>query len=244
MPDDSHAESPETILVVDDDGLMRKTVASNLEEAGFRAVTVEGGRQALEYFAQGGVAAAMLLDWQMPEVDGPECLRRLRAAGQTVPVIFLTGLNQPIFEEKGLELGAVDYVDKAKSFAIILQRLRLVLGGNKGGAAERPGPGGGDAALKLEGASARALWRGRRVDLTLSEFKVVQLMAARAGRDVGYREIYDLVRGEGFQAGSGEDGFRANVRAMVKRIRQKFRAIDPDFDALKNYPGFGYRWEG
>jgi len=244
MPDDSRADPHDTILVVDDDALMRRTVASNLEDAGFRAVTVEGGREAVDYFARGGTAAAMLLDWQMPEVDGPECLRRLRAAGQAVPVIFLTGLSQPIFEEKGLELGAVDYVDKAKSFAIILQRLRLVLAGAKEPAGERGPAGTAVAALQLDGASARALWRGRRVDLTLSEFKVVQLMAARAGRDVGYREIYDLVRGEGFQAGSGEDGFRANVRAMVKRIRQKFRAIDAEFDALKNYPGFGYRWEG
>jgi len=46
----------------------------------------------------------------------------------------------------------------------------------------------------------------------------------------------------GFRAGSGEDGYRANVRALVKRVRQKFRAIDSDFTALENYPGFGYRW--
>jgi two-component system response regulator ChvI len=67
-------------------------------------------------------------------------------------------------------------------------------------------------------------------------------LAQRAGRDVGYREIYDAVRGVGFEAGQGPDGYRANVRAMVKRIRQKFRGVDENFDALANYPGFGYRW--
>ena len=66
--------------------------------------------------------------------------------------------------------------------------------------------------------------------------------AGRAGRDVSYREIYDLVRGEGFRAGSGEQGYRANVRALIKRIRQKFRDVDPTFDLIENYPGFGYRW--
>lgn len=71
---------------------------------------------------------------------------------------------------------------------------------------------------------------------------MVQLLADRAGRDVSYREIYDVVRGEGFLAGSGPEGYRANVRALVKRVRQKFRAVDEGFDALENYPGFGYRW--
>ena len=67
-------------------------------------------------------------------------------------------------------------------------------------------------------------------------------MAERAGADVDYRDIYDVVRSESFVAGHGEHGYRANVRAMVKRIRRKFTDIDPGFAALDNYPGFGYRW--
>lgn len=101
---------------------------------------------------------------------------------------------------------------------------------------------GGASGLVLDVASARASWNGQQVELTHGEFKVVQLLAQRVGRDVGYREIYDAVRGVGFEAGQGPDGYRANVRAMVKRIRQKFRDLDPDFDAIETYPGFGYRW--
>jgi len=96
--------------------------------------------------------------------------------------------------------------------------------------------------LRLDGAAARIEWRGHRVDLTLSEFRVVQLLVDRAGQDASYRDIYDTVKGIGFIAGTGTDGYRANVRAMVKRIRQKFKEADKHFTAIHNYPGFGYRW--
>ncbi len=96
--------------------------------------------------------------------------------------------------------------------------------------------------LTLDGSAARIEWRGRRVDLTLSEFRVVQLLVDRAGQDASYRDIYDTVKGVGFIAGTGTDGYRANVRAMVKRIRQKFKEADKGFSAIHNYPGFGYRW--
>ncbi len=135
----------------------------------------------------------------------------------------------------------MDFVDKSRSFSIILQRLKLALAGAKGG------PATTSAAVETSGItfdndSARAYWQGQQIDLTLTEFKVVKLLVAKAGRDVSYREIYDLVRGEGFQAGAGEEGYRANVRAIVKRIRQKFRDVDSNFETIENYPGFGYRW--
>jgi two-component system response regulator ChvI len=60
---------------------------------------------------------------------------------------------------------------------------------------------------------------------------------------VRYRDLYDLVHGEGFVAGYGEDGYRTNVRTFIKRVRKKFRDIDDQFDAIENYPGFGYRWK-
>ena len=88
----------------------------------------------------------------------------------------------------------------------------------------------------------RALWAGQTVDLTLTEFRIVTLLADKAGQDVGYREIYDIVHGKDFIAGHGAEGYRANVRTFIKRIRKKFRDGDPDFDHIENYPGFGYRW--
>ena len=229
----------ETIVIVDDDDLVAETLAANMEDAGFRAAWFTDGPAALAYLEEGGPASAILLDWSMPQMDGPEVLRRLRRINAQAPVLFLTGHTQPMFEETALANGAVDFVDKSRSFSIVLQRLKLALAGAKGPAEMQPQSATG---LRIDDASARAFWSGKPLGLTISEFKVVRLLATQAGRDVSYRAIYDEVRGEGFLAGAGQDGYRANVRAMVKRIRRTFCAVDPSFDAIKNYAGFGYRW--
>src|SRR5690606_18081223 len=136
--------------------------------AGYRSVTFGGGTALLDWLIKGNRAAALLLDWQMPELDGPATLEKLRSTGHELPVLFLTGLNQPIFEEKGLRLGAVDFVDKSKSFAIILQRLRIALSGKQPGTGAAPQNGAGG--LLLDVASARASWNGSQVELTHGEF--------------------------------------------------------------------------
>jgi two-component system response regulator ChvI len=233
---------PAEVAVVDDDRMFLQTLVGNLNDAGVNAIALEGGAAALDFFDTGGRAGALVLDWQMPEIDGPELLQRLRSKGNMTPALFLTGLTQPIYEERGLKLGAVDFIEKAKSFAVILQRVKVVLGGAKTNDEGGVPPVETHGALELNHDHARALWKGEAVPLTLSEFKVVSLLVSRRGGDVPYRAIYDVVRGEGFRAGSGDEGYRANVRALIKRVRQKFRDIDADFSALDNYAGFGYRW--
>jgi two-component system response regulator ChvI len=241
------------VVVVDDDPLFLSTLTLNLEDAGFDVAAFTGGAAALDHLTGSAQPDAIILDWHMPEMDGLELLQRVRAHGLGVPAIFLTSLSQPIYEELALDRGAVDFVEKSRSFAIILKRLRLITDGAKPVAAapagEAPAPHTEAArheaaprALELRAESCRALWRGTEVPLTLTEFHVVALLASKTGGDVSYREIYDVVRGEGFIAGIGSEGYRSNVRTMVKRIRQKFRDLDPAFDALENYPGFGYRW--
>jgi two-component system response regulator ChvI len=223
------------IVLVDDDATFRGLLAANLEDAGFRVQDFPGAAPALAWVAEGHRADAWVLDWRMPETDGPALLRALREAGVDAPVVFLTGHAEPVFEEHGLTLGAVDFVDKAKSAAIVVQRLKIALAGAK--AAPVP-----EATTALAFDGARVVWRGHTVSLTPTEVRMVRLLAERAGRDVGYREIYDAARGQGFVAGSGADGYRTNVRAAIRRIRQKFRDIDGDFDAIEAYPGYGYRW--
>ena len=240
------------LVLVDDDPLFLKSLALNFEDAGYDVLTFTGGAAALDHLTASGQAVdAFVLDWHMPGMDGIDLLDRLRAGGSESPAMILTSLSQPMFEELALDRGAVDFVDKTRSFTVILKRLELVLAGAKGGrkpAAPDAEPesvearSGGLGPLQLNSESCRAHWRGRAVPLTLTEYRVVGHLAAKAGTDVSYREIYDLVRGEGFIAGPGADGYRANVRTLIKRIRQKFRDLDPEFSALENYPGFGYRW--
>lgn len=96
--------------------------------------------------------------------------------------------------------------------------------------------------LQLYPDQHRASWNGHEVSLTLREYAIVEHLAQHPGRDLQYRCLYDLVRGSGFSAGTGADGYQTNVRAFIKRIRRKFRDIDPNFNAIENYPRFGYRW--
>jgi len=79
--------------------------------------------------------------------------------------------------------------------------------------------------------------------LTIGEYNIVHLLASNVGRYVTYRAIYDRLRYQGFVAGIGNDGYRANVRTAIKRIRNKFRDLDPTFDNIENYTGFGYCWK-
>ena len=79
--------------------------------------------------------------------------------------------------------------------------------------------------------------------LTKGEYKIVHLLVSNVGRYVNYRAIYDRLHYEGFIAGSGNDGYLANVRSAIKRIRNKFRACDPTFDKIQIYTGFGYCWK-
>ena len=144
------------------------------------------------------------------------------------------------------QTGAVDYVEKSRSFAILRKRIDLIRGARKGpAAAVVRAPAAvplSVGSLEISPAEGKVLWRGADVGLTLTEFQMVRYMAERVGTNVRYRELYDLVHGRGFLAGEGGEGYRANVRTFMKRIRQKFRDVDEHFAEIENYPGFGYRW--
>jgi two-component system response regulator ChvI len=232
------------LLLVDDDDLFRESLGLNLIDEGYEVTSFADGRAVLDYLDRGGDGDVMLLDWRMPNLTGLDVLRQIRAAGTTIPVIFLTALSDDLYEEAALEGGAVDFIDKSRRLPILLKRLQLIAeGGRPFG---EPEPVRSSAlrlgCLTLRFDTSRAVWAGHTVDLTLTEFRILTLLAEKAGQDVGYREIYDLVHGKNFIAGQGSEGYRANVRTFIKRIRKKFRDVDPHFDHIENYAGFGYRF--
>jgi two-component system response regulator ChvI len=232
------------VVLTDDDELFRESLGLNLADEGYDVVSFANGRETLSYLEDGGGADVLLLDWRMPELSGIDVLRRLRRSGIDVPVIFLTVLSDDIYEQAALEGGAVDFIDKSRRLPILLKRVELIADGLR--SAAKPEPGMPEirrlGALELRFQTHRAFWDGKMVDLSLTEFRIVALLAEKAGEDVGYREIYDLVHGKDFVAGNGEEGYRTNVRSLVKRIRKAFRDVDPDFAQIENYAGFGYRW--
>lgn len=233
------------IGIVDDDPLFRETLAGNLQDAGYQVVEWPDGESFLAGFGVAPVPALLLLDWKMPGLNGIDVLRQMRAQASEPPVIFLTVLSEQIFEEAALLGGAVDFIEKSRSFTIVAKRIELILASRRGGEGEVAAVTTltvGELALDLD--SRRARWKGAALDLTLSEFALVHALAARAGRDVSYRELHEACRGRGFHAGAGADGYRTNIRAAIKRVREKFKTVDADFDRIGNYPGFGYNWGG
>ena len=234
------------IMIVDDDGMFRESLAQNLSDVGFDIQSFEDGPAALRHLTEAGAPDMILLDWKMPGMTGIEVLRELRDRNFETPVVFLTVLSDQIYEEAGLLGGAVDFIEKSRGFSILSRRIELILKGSKAHDAPRTGLPQQTVVtygnVRLQRDVNRAFWKNVQVDLTLTEFQMVDYLASRAGRDVRYRDLYDIVHGEGFAAGQGEIGFRANVRAFIKRIRQKFRDVDGEFAQIENYPGFGYRW--
>jgi two-component system, OmpR family, response regulator ChvI len=133
-------------------------------------------------------------------------------------------------------------VDMSRGSVVVFKRIGLAIDGARNRAPKPEAHELRNGRLLLRPRVGRAYWDEVDAGLTVSEFNIVRLLAAQAGEYMTYRALYDCVHGAGFVAGSGEEGFRTNVRSSMKRIRSKFRALADDFDEIENFPGFGYRW--
>jgi DNA-binding response OmpR family regulator len=96
--------------------------------------------------------------------------------------------------------------------------------------------------LVIDLAQRRAWWDGVEVRLTAGELAIVVLLVSHAGRCIDNRTVYDSLHYKGFLSGQGDKGYWVNVRSAIRRIRNKFRAIDSSFGELENARAFGYRW--
>ena len=238
------AASPVRIALVDDDVDFLDAASFSLSDLGFEVVPLRDGASLIDFFEQGQVADVVVLDWRLPQGAGIDLLPKLRRRGIQLPVIVLTGLATVQNETAALEGGAMDFVDKGRGIEILARRIRLILEAGRR-LPEQPaeqhvtlGP------LTLRPKVSRAFWNDADVELTVTEFRIVQLLVNAAGEYVSYRAIYDCVHSAGFFAGCGEDGIRTNVRSSMKRIRNKFKVYDADFAEIENFSAFGYRWRG
>jgi two-component system response regulator ChvI len=230
------------VLLVDDDDLYREALKGELLDAGFAVSDYPDGREALESLGRGHSYDIVLLDWMIPGMSGLDILRQLKRRNIRLPVIFLTGMSSEDLEASALSDGAVDFVDKTRAVSILALRMRLAIHSARASGECGSGEEVVFGRLVLKPKVCSTTWSGHPVELTVTEFRIIRHLTRRAGDNVSYREIYDCVHGAGFIAGYGDDGFRTNVRSLIKRIRQKFRAIDQDFDEIENLPSFGYRW--
>lgn len=235
---------PIRLALVDDDDDYREAASGELTDLGFAVAGFSNGLDMLKSLAEAVEVDVIALDWGLPLVSGIDLLPRLRRQGIQVPVIMLTGRATLAHEKLAFDRGAIDFVDKARSVEVLAKRLRLVAAPARSTAKVEVDETLHCGRLALKPLTSRAYWNGVDVNLTLTEFNVVRLLASNVGNDVAYRAIYDQIHHVGFIAGSGEHGYRANVRSSIKRIRNKFCAIDGEFSRIENYPGYGYRWAG
>jgi two-component system, OmpR family, response regulator ChvI len=230
------------VLHVEDDPNFREAIADELSDHGFVVQSFADAIALADALAVSSEADILLLDWDLPKVSGIELLVELRQAGVNLPVVFLTGYAFVTQESLAFDRGAVDFIDKARGVAILARRLRRLARPPKSVAAPPSVSLVVCGKLVLNPNVSRAYWSGFDVGLTLVEYNVVHHLVSNVGRWVTYRAIYDRVHYEGFVGGSGADGYRINVRGIIKRMRKKFLRCDDAFVEIENFVGFGYRW--
>jgi two-component system response regulator MprA len=203
------------VLIVDDDRAVREALRRALQLAGYDAVTADGGQQGLS-----AVAAtppdAVVLDVGMPDVDGLEVCRRLRAAGNRVPVLLLTARDAISDRIEGLDAGADDYLVKPFDVGELKARLRALM--------RRTTDGNGDpdtltfAELRLDTARHGVSVGDEFVELTRTEFQLLELLMLNPRRVLQHSVVYDRVWGYDF--GPASNALRVYVGYLRRKLQQ------------------------
>ena len=217
------------ILVVDDDARIRELLESTLRFAGFDVAVAGSGRECLDAV---GTADLVLLDVMLPDLDGFELVRLLRSRREQVPVVFLTARDGVDDRIAGLGLGGDDYVTKPFDVGEVVARLEAVLRRTRGTASEVMRVGD----LELDTAAHVVTRGGRAVDLSPTEFRLLEYLVVNAGRVVSKAQILDHV----WQYDFGGDG--AVVEKFISTLRRKVDAGAPSL--IHTVRGFGYTIRG
>jgi DNA-binding response OmpR family regulator len=202
----------DTILVVDDEPKIVRTVRAYLEDAGFRVVTAGDGQMALTTFRH-EKPALVILDLGLPDMDGLDVARILRR-DSGVPIIMLTARVDKADKVKGLDLGADDYVTKPFSPREVVARVRAVL--RRAGLEQEQPPApivAGDVTIDLE--RRQVALGGKVVALTAAEFDLLVVLARHPGRVFTRLELLDRVQGYAFE---GYEMAGAHIRSLRHKI--------------------------
>src|ERR1700751_876795 len=232
------------ITLVDDDENIVASVSLALESHGHVVKAYYDGAAGLAALENEPPDLA-ILDVKMPRMDGMEVLRRLRRTSE-LPVIILTSKDEEIDEILGFNLGADDYMHKPFSQRLLIERVKAVL---RRAGVETEEPSASPAATAENGARAikrgkltldparhDCLWEGKPVKLTVTEFLLLQALAQRPGFVKSRDNLMDAAY---------EDQVYVDDRTIdshIKRMRKKFRQVDPEFDAIETLYGVGYRY--
>ncbi|MCG0067974.1 MULTISPECIES: response regulator transcription factor [Streptomyces] len=218
---------PQTVLLAEDDRAIRHALERALTLEGYRVTAVADGVEALAQ-AHRNPPDVLVLDVMMPGIDGLQVCRVLRAEGDRTPILMLTALVETADRIAGLDAGADDYVVKPFDVEEVFARLRALLRRTGGPAPAATGTPEGpvreaqvsDRHVEAAGVrmdlQARRAWRGRReLELTRTEFELLELLARNAGIVLDHSTIYDRIWGYDFGPGS------KNLAVYVGYLRRK-----------------------
>ena len=223
------------IALVDDDQNILTSVSLTLEAEGFEIDCYHDGETALRGLAQRPVELAVL-DIKMPRMDGMELLQKIRASS-SLPVIFLTSKDEELDEALGLGMGADDYITKPFSQRLLLARIRAVLRRASQGDLDPDSPHiVRQGELLMDPDRHLCSWKGNEVKLTVTEFLILQALAARPGMVKNRDQLMDAAYGESIFLDD------RTIDSHIKRLRRKIRALDKGFDNIETLYGIGYKY--
>jgi two-component system response regulator ChvI len=233
------------ITLVDDDENIVTSVSLALESHGHTVKAYYDGAAGLAALENDPPDVA-ILDVKMPRMDGMEVLRRLRRTSD-IPVIILTSKDEEIDEILGFNLGADDYMHKPFSQRLLIERVKAVLRRSGRGETDDvagPSQAAADVAaralkrgkLTLDPARHESLWEGKPVKLTVTEFLLLQSLAQRPGFVKSRDNLMDAAYDDQVYVDD------RTIDSHIKRMRKKFREVDPEFDAIETLYGVGYRY--
>ncbi|WP_340264504.1 response regulator [Sphingobium mellinum] len=228
-----------TVALVDDDKNILTSVSIALQTEGFLTRLYSDPEAALKALVENPADLAVF-DIKMPGMDGLELLRRLREKSQ-MPVIFLTSKADELDEALGLAMGADDYIAKPFSQRLLIARIRAIL--RRADATRTPDSSNEPVSepivrgrLEMDPARHRVKWLGQDVTLTVTEFLILETLATRPGVVKNRNQLMDAA----YQDDVYVDD--RTIDSHIKRLRRKFREIDPEFNAIDTLYGAGYRF--
>jgi two-component system response regulator ChvI len=223
-----------SIALVDDDRNILASVSMALESEGYNVHTYTDGASALIGLNRQPADLAVL-DIKMPRMDGMELLGKIRQKSN-LPVIFLTSKDDEIDEALGLREGADDYIKKPFSQRLLIERIRAVLRRNdvsKSDASDEMIERGN---LLLDPARHLCTWNGKEVNLTVTEFLLLQALANRPGHVKNRDQLIDAAYGENLYVDD------RTIDSHIKRLRKKLKKVDDEFQHIETLYGVGYRY--
>ena len=223
------ATEPEPrVLVVDDEDNVAFLISSALRLAGYETLVATSGTQAVEEVAR-FAPHVVVLDVMLPDIDGFEVLRRIRAGGATTPVLFVTARQATTDRVRGLTSGGDDYIVKPFELEELVARVQVAL--------RRAGVGGTSSRLAVADLSmdldSHRVWRGEvEAHLTATEFNLLRVLMANAGRVVTRDQILDSVWQYDF---NGESSI---IESFIRNLRRKVDFTEPKL--IHTVRGVGY----